>query len=196
MANTNAPFGFQPFGHGPGSAPNFELSHGSILYSNSNKIYRGDPVQMSAGYIVQATAGTDQISGVFWGCKYYDTAQKITVNSPYWPGANAASGTVVAYIIDDPQAKFIVQATSTAIGVTGLNLNGNFTIGTGSTTSGRSGASLDTPDTTNTKPFRVVDLYSNFGPPGQNGTDSASSYNWVVVTFNNVALKQLTGYNP
>lgn len=196
MANTNAPFGFRPWGHGPGSPPNFELSRRSILYTNNTAIYRGDPITSSGGYIAQATAGTNQIQGIFWGCKYYSTSQKITLERPYWPGSDAAEGTVVAYVIDDPQAKFVVQATSTAIGISGINLNGQFTIGTGSTTSGLSGATLDTPDTTDTKPFRVIDIASNWLPPGQNGADSTASYNWVIVGFNNLSFKQLTGYSP
>jgi hypothetical protein len=47
-----------------------------------------------------------------------------------------------------------------------------------------------TPTTTATLPFKLVSLVTN--PPGSNGTE-AGVYNYVIVAFNNVETKTLTG---
>ena len=46
------------------------------------------------------------------------------------------------------------------------------------------------PGVTATLPFRIVSL--DIDPPGTPGTD-AGAYNYVIVSFNNVSTKQLTG---
>lgn len=192
MANTNAPFGFQQYS-GTGSAPTYEQVAVRIVY-NASAIYCGDPVSPDAnGYIVQATAGTTQIAGIFVGCKYLSTAQKRTVWSNYWPGSDVASTqTVEGYIINDPNAKFICQTDSTGATTTAINANANFALGTGNTSTGLSGAYLDisTLNTANTLAFRIVSLVTD--PPGAPGTE-AGAYNRVIVAFNNVSTKQLTG---
>jgi len=71
-----------------------------------------------------------------------------------------------------------------------VNLNVGYTIGTGNTSNGISGAYISGAATTNTLPFRIVGLITD--PPGSAGTESGA-YNWVVVAFNNVATKSLTG---
>ena len=37
---------------------------------------------------------------------------------------------------------------------------------------------------TATLPFKIMDLYSTTAPPGQNGTDNTTVYNWAVVKMN------------
>jgi hypothetical protein len=61
----------------------------------------------------------------------------------------------------------------------------------GNTTTGISGMALSTPTTTNTLPFKVVNLITT--PPGANGTDLTTAYNYVVVAFNNQMFKALLG---
>ncbi len=195
MANTQAPFGFRQYS-GNGSAPTYEQVAVRIAY-NASAIYYGDPVQPDAnGYVVVGSPGTTQVAGVFQGCKYLSVAQKRTVWSNFWPGSDVASGNVVeGYIVNDPNARFLVQAggSATAIGYADINANANFGIGTGNSATGISGAYIDqtTLGVTNTLPFRIVGL--NVDPPGANGTDATSGYNYVVVAFNNVSTKQLTG---
>ena len=195
MANTQAPFGFRQWS-GTGSAPTYEQVAVRIAY-NASAIYYGDPVLPDAnGYVVAGAPGSTQIAGIFAGCKYLSVAQKRTVWSNFWPGSDVASGNIVeGYIINDPNAKFVVQAggSATAIDATAINANANFGIGTGNSATGISGAFLDqtTLGTTNTLPFRVISLVQD--PPGANGTDITSGYNNVVVAFNNVSTKQLTG---
>lgn len=195
MANTNAPFGFRQY-QGTGSAPTYEQVPVRIAY-NATNIFFGDPVQPDgSGYVVQGSPGTTQIAGIFVGCQYLSVSQKRTVWSNYWPGSDVASNQVVTgYIVNDPNAKFVAQvggSSSVGAAATDINANVQFAIGTGNTATGISGAYVDisvTPTTTDTLPFRIVDLVTQ--PPGAPGTESGA-YNYVVVAFNNVSTKQLT----
>jgi hypothetical protein len=63
---------------------------------------------------------------------------------------------------------------------------------------GRSAATLDVvtnppvPGTANANwPFKIVDLVRD--PPGSQGADPTTAYNWAYVTFNNQDYKSLTG---
>lgn len=194
MANTNAPFGFRQY-QGTGSAPTYEQIAMTIASGDTNAVYYGDPVfPKNTGYVGYAAPGTSQIAGIFYGCKYLSTSQKRTVWSNYWPGSDA-SADVEAYVVNDPNAKFLVQAgnsSSTGLVFGDINANVEFAYGTGNTSTGISGAYIDmavTPNTTATYPFRVISLVTQ--PPGGPGT-AAGAYNYAVVAFNNVSTKQLT----
>jgi hypothetical protein len=190
VANTNAPFGFRQ-AKGNGSAPTYEQVEMLIASTNTTPIYFGDAViPLNTGYIAQATASTVQLAGIFQGCKYLSTSQKRTVWSNYWPGADN-TGDVTAYVVNDVNSRFIVQAGATAIGIASINANIQLNVGTGNTATGISGMFVETPNTTDTLPFRVVGLVTD--PPGANGTDIASAYNYVIVAFNNVSGKNLNG---
>lgn len=191
MANTNAPFGFRQY-RGGGSAPTYEQVAMTIASNNATAIYFGDPVvPLNTGYIAQASSNSVQVAGIFVGCKYLSTSQKRTVWSNYWPGSDA-TGDIEAYVVNDPNARFVAQSDATGVAFADVNANIGFAIGTGNSATGISGAYLDTStlNTTNTLPFRVVALVTQ--PPGSAGTD-AGAYNWAIVAFNNVSTKQLTG---
>ena len=181
MANTNAPFGFSPTATVNGPV-NFRLSQRRIASSNSTAIYFGDAVVpvtgTSTGYIAQATASTVPLAGIFAGCQYYSTSQKQTVNSKYYPGSDAA-GDVTAYVIDDPNAKFLVQAGGTNVGFSKIGQNIQLNVGTGSTVTGISGMYVESPNTTTTLPFIIADV-----PSGATDPVATTAYNWVVVAFN------------
>jgi len=192
MANTQAYFGFTQYQGGAGGAPTFAQSVRRIA-SSSGAIYTGDPVMPAVssanGYITQAAAGTTTLAGIFVGCKYLNTSLGRTVWSSYWPGSGA-TGDVEAYVIDDPNSRFIVQTSTTAFPVTGTastqtsGVQGQyaqFTIGTGNTSTGRSGAYLSAVGTTVTYPFIIVDYQVGV----QNGGDPTSQYCNVIVGFNN-----------
>lgn len=205
MANTNAPFGFRQFQGGAGGAPTFAQVELRIASNNTTAIYYGDavvPVTGTAtGYIKQATASTVALAGIFVGCKYLSTSQKRVVWSNYWPGADA-TGDVLAYVINDPNARFVVQGGSTTFNIGGtlttfttspIGQYCQLNVGTGSTATGLSGMYVDTLGTTVTYPFIVTDLITF--PPGANGADPTTAYNWVVVGFNN-ALTRTNGAGP
>ena len=190
MANTNSPFGFRQY-RGLGYAPTYEQAVMRIKSDNTTAIFFGDAViPLNTGYIAQATASTVQLAGVFVGCKYTSVSQKRTVWSNYWPGSDA-TGDIEAYVVNDPNARFVVQAGGSAIGIADINANIQLNVGTGNTATGISGMYVESPNTTDTLPFRIVGLVTD--PPGANGTDYASAYNHVIVAFNNVSGRQLTG---
>ena len=193
MANTFAPYGFLQYQGGAGGAPTFAQSTRKIASGNTTAIYTGDPVMpvigTANGYITQAAAGTTVLAGIFVGCKYLSTSQKRTVWQAYWPGSDTAYD-VEAYVIDDPNARFVVQSSGSGFPITGTTsaqtsgVQGQyaqFTIGTGNTSTGRSGAYISSVATTVTFPFIVVDYATSFG----NGGDPTTQYCNLIVGFNN-----------
>lgn len=196
MANTDPGSynGFQQYS-GNGSAPTYEQVAVKIVY-NASAIFYGDPVEPDAnGYVVVGTtssgSGNTQIAGIFVGCKYLSVSQKRTVWSNYWPGSDVASTqTVEGYIVNDPNAKFKVWTAAAGATQAAVNANIGFNIGTGNTANGISGAYAATIGTDSSLPFRVISLVTD--PPGVNGTASGA-YAQIIVQFNNVSPKQLTG---
>ena len=193
MANTNAPFGFRQYS-GTGSAPTYEQVAVAIGYNTTN-IFFGDPVEpVNDGTVAQGdgTTAAAGIAGIFVGCQYLSVSQKRTVWSNYYPGGtDPATGTITGYIINDPNAKFVVQSDGTGVASTDINATVGYAIGSGNTANGISGAYLSgLGPTTSTLPFRVVGLVTD--PPGSAGTASGG-YNWAIVAFNNVTTKNQTG---
>ena len=193
MANTFAPYGFLQYQGGAGGAPTFAQSTRKIASGNSTAIFTGDPVMpvigTATGYITQGAAGTTVLAGIFVGCKYLSTSQKRTVWSAYWPGSDTTTD-VEAYVIDDPNARFVVQSSGTGFPVTGTTTTqtsgvqgqyAQFTIGTGNTSTGRSGAYISSVGTTVTFPFIIVDYAVSFS----NGGDPTTQYCNLIVGFNN-----------
>lgn len=191
MANVNAPFGYRYAGRLDGSPPNVGMAQRQILYSNNTPIYFGDPVVDNGGYIQQATAGTTQIAGIFYGCSYLSASQNRIFHSPWWPGSDAVSGSVNCLICNDPLALFIVQAAAGPYTIADVNKNVQFALGTGNQTTGISGATASgASGATNTLPFRITGLVTT---PVGTGGDITTAYNWVYVTFNNQDFKVQTG---
>jgi hypothetical protein len=199
VANTNAPFGFRQYS-GNGSAPTYEQVAVAITAGASN-IFYGDPVTaQSDGSIAQSasTGGSPAaagIAGVFTGCKYLSTVSKRTVWSNYYPGgSDPVAGSIEGYIVNDPNARFTAQADGTGLAASDVNATVGFVIGSGNTSTGISAAYVDstTLGTTANNPFRVVSIIN--APPGANGTlANGQAYDQVVVAFNNVSTRNLTG---
>jgi hypothetical protein len=193
--NTLAPLGFAD-SHRLGAAPNYQLARRWISPSNPTPIFQGDPiVQLSTGFIAQATPGATQIGGIFVGCEWMSIAGRKMTGRNMWPGNDAVAGlNVSAKITDDPLTVFRAQANG-QLTFSMIGLNCQFVIGTGNATTGMSGAMIDVvtnpPAATATFPFRIVDLITD--PPGANGTDQTTPYSMALVTFNNQDFKSLTG---
>jgi len=198
VANNFAPFGFRPVSTSNGPV-NWRISARRVSSAYATPIYKGDAVVPAigpaTGYIQQATAGAVALAGVFWGCQYLSTSQGRTVWSQYWPGADSSTD-VIAYVIDDPNARFVVQTSGAGFQIAGTNSDfvsspvgqlAQLNIGTGNPRTQQSGMFLDTIGTTSTFPFQIVDMVID--PPGANGTDATSAYNYVVVGFNNEMLR-------
>lgn len=199
MANNFAPFGFLPEAGADGAAPTYGTTWVPVSASDTTKIFRGDPVKrLATGLVAQWTAATavSQFAGIFWGCQYYSISRQEKTYSKYWPGADAATGSVLAQIIPSNTAvplKFKVQtanSNTTAVAVTQADVGQNVdvSLGSGNTLSGMSTAYADinTFGTAATLPFTIVDLYPGVGAStnGGNGSDATSAYNWIVVQAN------------
>lgn len=198
MANIQAPFGFQPYS-GNGSAPTYEQVTALIANADNVAVYRGDPViWKNTGYVGAAASGSTTLAGVFMGCKYLNASLSRTVWSPYWPGSGA-TGDIEAYIINDPNALFLAQAGGATTAIGQADIFANVAYGgqsAGSALTGISAAYVDQSTisggaATTTEPFRIQRLITN--PPGANGTDITTGYNYVVVSFNAVNTRVLAG---
>ena len=191
MANTFAPFGLTAFGHRDGSPPTMGMSKFTINSSYATAIFTGDLTAFSSalpGVIVQySSANTEPPIGVFVGCEFYSPTAARVQWSPYFPGSVSSSSPVTAYVIDDPEMTFLIQASTTAVlgsSNTG-QLLGAITTGTGNTLSGRSAMSADgTVTSLSSGILRIWDSYANFAPPGANGTDTAAAGQILVVQPN------------
>ena len=204
MANNFAPFGFRPVNTSNGPM-NWRISTRRIASANATPIFKGDAVTQvlpANGYITQASQTstlTAPLAGIFWGCQYLSSSQKRVIWNQYWPGSDA-NGDVIAYVIDDPNARFVVQASGTDFligtgpsdsiynfGTSPVGQYCNLNPGTGSTNTQQSGMYVDTTAATATFPFIVTNLVLD--PPGSNGTDPTASGNYVEVGFNNEWLR-------
>jgi len=178
---------------------NFRLSVRRVASTNTTPIYKGDPVSPDIGpangYVEKTVPGSTTLAGIFWGCEYLSVSQKRTVWSQYWPGSDA-QGDVTAFVIDDPNARFVVQTSGSSFQVAGtvyafgtspVGQYAQFAAGTGSALTQQSGAYLSALGTAGTLPFIVTAMVID--PPGANGTDPTSQYNWVEVGFNNEWLR-------
>lgn len=201
MSNTFAPFGFAVSGRQDGASWSGNQTQYQIAYNNTHKIYSGDIVVMlNTGFIDTLAPGATPPLGIFVGCSYISASQGRLVFSPYFPGGDTnTNGVVTANVIDDPNVTFLVQtgwsagnpiaATQAQVG-----LNAQYANGTGNTLNGQSGAYIDlntAPATTSTFPFRILSLVAD--PPGANGSDTTSAYNFLKVGWNNQFYRQLTG---
>lgn len=203
MANTQAPFGFRAFGRREGGSPTAGFDTLYIASSDTNLYFTGDPVASgtTGPYITvpSTTAFTSQVAGVFVGCEYWNNGAGRMQWSPFFPGnVSGSTADVKAYVITDPEQTFLVQcASGTVFSSSNVGLNAGFTYAVstgGNQTTGISNVTLSASSiaTTSSLPFRVVGLYSNYAPPGVNGTDNTTAGNMVIVAPNNWDRKQLT----
>jgi hypothetical protein len=199
-ANVFAPNGFVPFAPGGGAAPpTFALRPMQIAFNNATAIFKGDPVKMlSTGFVAQWTAatGVSQLAGIFWGCEYLSTTRGYVV-SPFWPASGDVLSTniVRAYVYPCDLATpmwFLVQSDAST-GVVQGNVGNNIDValGSGSTVTGVSGASINsgTIGTANTLPFKIMRLYGEgagtaFGIGGLDNGAGAAPANKVYVAAN------------
>lgn len=208
MANTFDPFGFRSFGRQEGGAPTAGFTKFALVSSDANLYFTGDPVAISSASIISSggpgitlpVSGALEVTGIFAGCEYYSPSVARQVWSAYWPGNVTSSTPGYAYLITDPEQLFTVQGTTTAVlGTSAIGWNIGFTSSlqaAGNTTNGISNVALGTSTVggATTLPFRIVDIYANWAPPGVNGTSSGTEGAQImVVGFNNTNRKSLTG---
>ena len=203
MTNQNSPNGFSFVRNSQSASPTYQRTVRQIAYGNTNSFGKGDVVKtLSTGYIDRALTTDTQVLGILDGCEYYDTFLQKKVYSNAWLAPTTAlANSVIAYVIDDPQAVFAVQSGNggpVTYGSVGNNINfkGNAAPNT-STGISVAYADFTTIATTNTLPFRIVDV-----PQTLNGiptsaciinNDSTSANNIIYVKLNACDATALTG---
>ncbi len=199
MANTNAPFGFRQLRRLDGGAPTAGFEKFTILSSDTNLYFTGDPVAGGTDGNITIASSQSIIKGIFMGCEYYNASVNRIIQSAYFPG-NVGAGTLIdCFVCTDPDMLYIAQTATTAgaIGSSRIGENISFTSAVSSLGNTLSGVSVVTLSsdiaTTAAFPFRLYDLYSNYAPPGVNGTDNTSAGQILVVAPNNCERKNTPG---
>jgi hypothetical protein len=194
MATTAAPYGLRPINLIGGQVFAGSTRLIPVASGYSTNIFFGDIVAIATnGTIVKVTnVGTNAdpfpagTVGVFLGCTYTDPNLKYKLNNQYWPASTVASD-AQAYVCDDPDALFQIQANGT---VAQTALAGNFGVvqTAGSTTTGDSKIALDTTTagTTSTIGLRLVDFVNGpFSTVGDAYTDCIVKFNFGIHTYYN-----------
>jgi hypothetical protein len=226
MTNTlnNPTQGFASFGRMDGGAPTAGMTPVWIASTDATFIFRGDPVltstspgtNNSGSYITGVGTGFSSsflVRGIFQGCyQYQPIAGRVVWTNSYQGTVTGSTGDIKAYVIDDPETLFIVQASTNAAvasSMIGLNISISTNSTTGNTATGYSNITVQSTSVTasGSYPFRIVDFYSNyaspfagFGTPNAgssqvnviNGLDNGNPANIIVVRLNNCDRLQLT----
>jgi len=190
MANVLEKFGLRPYRKLDGTPLVGAQNRYTIASGHTTAIFQGDMViPLTTGNIDRHSAGSGTpILGVFNGCFYTDpTTQKPTYKN-YYPGSVAASD-ITAFVVDDPDAVFLVDADST---FTRANLFANYSVTntTGVTQTGISKVQLDhsTGNTTNTLAIQAIDISQD-----PDNSDTSTSNANILVRINNHFYRSGTG---
>ena len=165
----SAPYGLKPINLIGGQVFAGATRQMQVASGVTNAIYFGDLVRRDTdGTVIRVTPGATLpdtgVVGVFLGCTYVN-AQGQQIYAQYVPaGLTVTSGTIQAYVAEDPDQLFKVAVVSSGTTVTGVQYSA---IGTntalvnngGSNTTGDSAtaASASTAATA-TLPVRIVDV--------------------------------------
>jgi len=160
------PYGFRPLNRIDGLPYAGAFRQIPIASTYNTAIYYGDPVAIVTGGTIakSSTSGSEVtsavIAGIFVGVQYVN-AQGQTVQAQYYPGTSVTSA--LAYVVDDPMAAFQVavgyaNGVVTTVAQNAVGTNMSYYAGTGSTTTGDSGAWVTAASGANTAtlPWRVI----------------------------------------
>ena len=199
--SVDAPYGLVPINSVDGKPYAGATRQLPIASTYNTAIFNGDIVTVVDGGTIEKSGVTDNSTGsaanytygVLVGVQYVNS-QGQTVQAQYYPG-NAAASSAVAYVVDDPMAAFkvaVVFANSVVTTVNQSIVGVNMAIdqGTGSTTTGNSGAGVlvasDNLGNAATLPVRAVSVV----PETATGTNAFTE---VVVKLNNPQILRATG---
>lgn len=181
MALTAAPYGLRPVKRADGMPYAGATSQYLIdPAGEATNLFYGQVVHIGAdGYIALSTAtGADGTTnafptgttltgslGVFVGCEYVNSSGQL-VQAQYYPSGTSNGDAIKAYVVDDPNVLFQVQADG-AMDQSDIGANTFFaavqSTATGSTTTGNSTSAVDATTVTTTAAFRIVSAVSPIG---------------------------------
>jgi hypothetical protein len=195
MANTDAPFGFKAIGGMGSSYETQGTSKYEIADNSTSPVFQGDLCQfgnsassatdangvaIAVGYISCSAVIENILNvGVFNGCFYTDPTTSKPTWKNYYPGAvNITVGTIDAYVYDNPQQLFEVQAAGSLAQTDMGNLIDTHTYVAGSTINGQSKEEISTAVTGSgaTAQWRLIRGSEEVG----NSDKSSANANWVV----------------
>lgn len=226
MTNTlgNPTMGFQTFGMVEGASPTAGMTPVWIASTDAGLMFRGDVVltsttggtNNSGAYITTTNALSSSFlaRGIFQGCYQYNpTVGRVVWSNSYLGIVSGSTGDVKAYVIDNPDQLFLVQA-STKGAITSSMIGGNVSVSSlssnGNQTTGYSNMTIESTSITASAsyPFRLVDFYSAYAPGGGafgnvnfnssvaggviNGLDNSNAANMLIVRLNNCDRLNLT----
>lgn len=195
MSSTAFPFGMVPVQQLAAGYNTQGFNAYNIEDGEATSIFYGDVVEILTTGFIEKDVGTTTLTpiGVFVGCSYVDPAIKYFLNGQCWIGATTTGvttgqGRPLGYVVDDPNAVFMIQADATltqaAIGANAAIVQ---TAGTTAIGKSRNALSASSVDTTSTLPLRIVGLADL--PDNAWG----DLFPIVLVKFNNHQLTTLTG---
>jgi hypothetical protein len=199
MATTATPYGAEPVNTLSASGSfTGKVNHIPIATTYGTAIFYGDFVDLAVGGTIQKTGGTATLAagliGIFMGCAYTDPTTGQFTCSQQWPASNAATD-AVAYVLDDPNVIFMMQATG-ALTQAWLQGNSAITETAGSTKIGKSKNALtrSTTTLTATLPIRIVGFVDGpLSTVGDAYTDVLCKFNGYHLNFSNYSATIGTG---
>ena len=189
MANKDAAFGLRPVGKLGSDINNAGTSKYIILDGYGTAIYKGDPVLLANDGTIQVqNAATTNNIGVFNGCFYNDpTTQKPTWKN-YYPGSITPTvGDIEAYVYDDPNRLFEVQANGT-LNQAAVGDNADQVYAAGSTINGASKSELGSVAGGSAQ-MRIIRISED----PENSDISSANSNWIVRFNEHLYYNQGTG---
>ena len=180
MANVDKAFGLNPYkGNSAGSSVQIVNKYNILTTGYGTSIFQGDLTIFNGGYINRAAASSANLVGAFSHCYYVATDGTPTFKN-YYPASTTAlgSGAIEAYIYDDPNQLFIVQADG-ASAQTCIGRNADTDGIGGSTTTGVATRELDSTsiNTTLALQLKIVGVVQD----DVNGDLTADNANLVVL---------------
>ena len=180
MANVDKAFGLNPYkGNSAGSSVQIVNKYNINTSGYGTSIYQGDLTIFASGFINSAGVSSPNIVGAFSHCYYVATDGTPTFKN-YYPASTTAlgSGAIEAYIYDDPNQLFVVQADG-ASAQTCIGRNADTDGIGGSTTTGVATRELDssTINTTAALQLKIVSVVQD----DVNGDLTADNANLVVL---------------
>ena len=190
--------GLRPYnrlhGYNSGNMVEFWITNGE-----TEDIFQGDPVIMTAtGEIDPMGAiGDANVLGVFMGCSYEDSTGQIRQTNFY--NGDVAKDGMVAHVIVDPFQVYKVRIgnsdanTTMTRGDIGLNYDIEFLAG--NTTTGQSGAILDsgTSGATSAANLKLLGLVNDDGSDSPTKASTSTTYTHGLVIIDPAISFSLTG---
>jgi len=198
MSSVAAPFGLRPIG---------KLDSGSLEVFRQYPILSGYNTNIATGDIAmlvdngttttiqkQAATGDDTTAidmvGVFMGCSYTDPNSGQKVFAQLWP-ANTVATDAMAFVVDDPNALFTIQADGAPTNVGDVYGKNTLLVQTAPNTALKiSRVALDISElsTDAQNPIRIIDYLG-----GDQGDEKGTAFPILVCKFNYHQHSSTTG---